>query len=293
MGIILSNDHIEVEIGDVDNYQGSRFDRAGFIRQVRLHEHNHTFCTAEHVTPNLVTGGGGLCNEFGILSPIGYDEAAVGESFTKIGVGLLVKKDQSEYSFQTAYAVDPFDIKIQALDTSVQYSVEPKACNGYAVRLVKRISIREAELTIDYCLSNEGDKAIRTEEYVHNFIGINQKPIGPDYELSFNFPLEVTGLESEYTPNVLKFAANTIRWSEKPKREFYCQIAGFDPNVVTEWDLVHLPTGIGVREISNFHVTRMAVWGAAHVVSPEVFIQVEVQPGESRQWTRRYEFYQR
>jgi hypothetical protein len=55
--------------------------------------------------------------------------------------------------------------------------------------------------------------------------------------------------------------------------------------------LVHMPTGVGVRETDYFEVSRLAVWGKNHVISPEVFIDIDLQPGAVKQWTREFDFF--
>lgn len=92
MGYRLSNGILTVDIADIGEYKGTRFDWTGFITQVTLEEGKHTFCVPESLKPDEGTGGKGLCNEFGISRAIGYDEAPIGGWFPKIGVGLLQKE---------------------------------------------------------------------------------------------------------------------------------------------------------------------------------------------------------
>lgn len=293
MGITLSNNHLQVDIANVGDYQGTRFDRTGFITQVHMKQGNHTFCIAEHRTPNLRTGGGGLCNEFGIFEAIGYEEAKIGDYFPKLGVGLLQKQDELAYEFHKAYPVIPFDVEQSLTEDSVQYVIQPNACRDYAVKLVKSIGLHDSAIQIDYSLHNVGNKPITTHEYIHNFIGLDQNLIGPDYKLKFNFPIHIDQMESEYTPSVLRISENEIHWNEVPKQEFYCQLSGYSAAGATQWDLIHEPSGLGMREISAFPVSKIALWGASHVASPEMFIHIHVEPGDTQKWSRRYEFYQK
>ncbi|HOA98159.1 MAG TPA: hypothetical protein PKK29_10340, partial [Acetivibrio saccincola] len=57
------------------------------------------------------------------------------------------------------------------------------------------------------------------------------------------------------------------------------------------WELVFEPLKAGVREYSNFNVKSLALWGTTHVISPEVFIDVNIQPGKIQKWARKYEFF--
>src|SRR5579883_1184498 len=47
----------------------------------------------------------GLAPEFGQVNPLGYDDAKVGGTFLKIGVGELEKPKEEKYSFATKYKV--------------------------------------------------------------------------------------------------------------------------------------------------------------------------------------------
>ena len=47
----------------------------------------------------------GPCEEFGIEKPLGYDDAKVGETFLKIGVGELEKPKEEKYSFAKKYKI--------------------------------------------------------------------------------------------------------------------------------------------------------------------------------------------
>jgi hypothetical protein len=289
----LSNSVIEVDIADGNMYQGTRFDRTGFITQVRLKhsEGYHTFCTFEKNDPNQQWfGGAGLCNEFGIFEGIGYDEAEVGEAFPKLGVGLLTKLDDTPYAFNRQYPARKFGMELFRGDQYLQYDVHPSECRGYAVRMHKRISLNQATISLDYTIENVGTKSIHTSEYVHNFLSIDRRPVGPEYRLAFNFPIEVAQMEEEYTPRVLDFQASEIHLKHMPEREFYCQLKGYEHTKKVRWELLHVPSQVGIWEASSFPVSRIAVWGASHVISPEVFIDIHLEPGEALAWSRQFGF---
>ena len=89
----LENERLKVEIAKPGTvYAGSRFDWTGFITQVYL-DKKHTFCAYEDVVPGLGSGGIGFCNDFGLNTPIGYDEVNVGEGYMKIGIGTVIKEE--------------------------------------------------------------------------------------------------------------------------------------------------------------------------------------------------------
>jgi hypothetical protein len=290
MGHILENDVLAVELADPEECGGVRFDRTGFITQVRLKRGGHTFCTRERPEPGAGTGGAGICGEFGLFTPVGYDSAAVGQRFPKLGVGLLTRLDGSDYDFRAAYPADLFAIRTEIGERHARYAVEPKACRGYAAKLEKRIRIDGASLIIDYALHNVGTEPIVTEEYTHNFLAVDGLGPGPAYRLAFAMPVRLDAMEPAYTPRIVDVTERELRFRREPEQDIYCAFE-VPPAAAAGWELVHEPTGVGLREICRFEAARLAVWGAPHVLSPEVFIALWVMPGERKTWRRVYEFF--
>ena len=46
-----------------------------------------------------------------------------------------------------------------------------------------------------------------------------------------------------------------------------------------QWELLHLPSGVGLCEYDDFAPMRVAVWGTDHVISAEIFVEIALQPG--------------
>ncbi|WP_151735358.1 hypothetical protein [Paenibacillus tengchongensis] len=293
MAHILSNGILTVQIEEPGTYSGTRFDWTGFISQVRLEHGQHTFCVPESLTPGAGTGGAGLCNEFGIVQAIGYDEAEAGEWFPKPGVGLLQKNYHLPYSFSGSYPLIPFKVDAELSRTSAVYTVEPLECRGYSMLLTKTLVLNGDRIEIGYTLENKGSKTIRTEEYVHNFLGIDGAPAGSDYRLTLP-GLQIEDAESAYTEELLEQAEDSLTWKRQPHRPFYCRLGSISGSSADYfWELLHVPGGCGVRESGDFAPSRMALWGERHVISPEVFVKVAAKPGQTVQWRRSFQFFGR
>jgi hypothetical protein len=291
VGFYIENDSLLVEIANPGEYKGSRFDWTGFIRQVTLKQGSHTFCMAESLIPGQGTGGIGLCNEFGNDLPIGYDETPIGGIFPKIGVGLITRPDSGRYNFMIDQPVEPFPVLIEAGADFVTFISQPVESGGYAVRLEKKITLSDEELTIDYALSNKGTKSIATTEYVHNFLSIDNHFVGPGYELRLAKSVQ---LKAELDPSkrkVLDIHGNTIGWCKPVEKVFYAVWDGFGSVTPFYWELVHREAGAGVRESGDKPAIRIALWGESHVLSPEVFVDVKIDPGETMRWSRTYTFF--
>jgi hypothetical protein len=290
--IIIESESLIVEIERPgSSYKGTRFDWTGFIKQVTLKGRGHTFCTVESHLPGKGTGGVGLCNEFGNTHPIGYDNAGSGQHFPKIGVGLLTRTSEEAYNFFAAYPVSPFIVHTDTTPDSVYFVSEPKMCRGYAIRLEKKISVRDRELSISYTMHNVGTESIVTNEYVHNFIAINDKPIGPDYILRFPNIIKPISEISESKGKALRLNNKEIHWGEPVSNTFYCQFYGFKNPTPFYWELIHNKEMVGVRERGSAPASSLALWGESHVVSPEVFVDISINPGETQQWNRIFEFF--
>jgi hypothetical protein len=299
-------------------YRRTRFDWAGFITQVTL-DGNHTFCVPEDSNPTAGTGGIGLCNEFGNEKTIGFEDARPGDSFVKPGIGLLTRPDDARYNFFHDYEIaQPFPIKVESGANQARFVVEPVDCRGYAVRETKTVSVEENCLQIASLLENTGSRAIATHEYYHNFIGIDRQPVGPDYHLRFPYPVRFEKMHESYrgflppllqkiTPSfilewqvkrmlshdILSVQGKDIRWKGTPQKAFFCRPVGFFKTDQPQWELVLESTGVGMRELDDFTPARVALWGVTHVVSAEVYTDINLKPGQSYAWTRRYEFFQK
>lgn len=84
-------------------YRGTRFDCSGIIEHVDTA--NHHFYAPLHAKHNpeghdFVSGP---VEEFAMFDLMGFAEARAGESFVRIGAGLLTKGEESEYRFDGDY----------------------------------------------------------------------------------------------------------------------------------------------------------------------------------------------
>lgn len=297
--IVLKNHRLCVEIArPTIAYSGSRFDWTGFITQITL-DQKDTFCVKEQLAPNQGSGGIGFCNEFGIDLPIGYESTLVGNSFPKIGVGMLKKSSEKPYDFFSPYEVAPiaFTDKLQsdAQGQPISYEVNSMIQEGpYHIHLKKTISLQEDRLLIDYTLNNSGEEAFETNEYCHNFIGINNRHMEDGYILQIPAATKVEKMAGEFEvlikPNS-SASLTQISWDHKPEVDYYALLDSSPEPTTAKWTLYNERDGVGVRDYSNFPVTKFALWGHAHVCSPELFIHLSLTPGQEISWKREYQFF--
>jgi hypothetical protein len=290
--IVIGNERLTVEIARPGTqYTGTRFDWTAFITQVTCD--GHTFCVPESREPGEGTGGEGLCNEFGIEQAIGYEDAEPGECFPKLGIGLLVRPDDEPYNFFRPHEIaEHFPIDVEVAEDRAIFTVAPKACRGYAARLVKTVSVQSAILEIAYRLENVGERPIVTREYCHNFVGIDGHHLGPDYRLRVPYDIELEPLpvRMQGLTEDLVIEDGVLYPKATPEHPFYCRLRGASRSDAAQWTLTHEPSRVQMSEYDDFAPVRVAVWGTTHVISAEIFVGVDVLPGVTQTWTRRYTF---
>ncbi|HOJ78133.1 MAG TPA: hypothetical protein PLZ08_09180 [Bacillota bacterium] len=285
---VIKNNYLTVEIGLPGQYYcGARFDWTGFMKQIILDD-QYSFGTFESPIDGMGSGGEGFCNEFGIREPIGYQEVNQKEQFPKLGIGLLTKEDDGFYDFMRYYPVVSYETKVEWGTDQVRFIQAPLQCNGYAVNYEKQIKLDHNQVIVSYLLHNVGSKPIITSEYCHNFISINDFDINQDYLLSLP---EGGLLRVETESDVLEMSESAITWRYSPDIEFYASVDRPWVGTGRGWDLYHSGSKTGVKETVDFEPISFAVWGSPFVVSPEIFINIELEPGETQHWTRIFEFY--
>lgn len=291
MAHILKNENLELHIDTpFENYNFSRFDWTGKIvkvkfKDIQLSSTELTDCQNENYF------GKGFYNEFGIDTALGFDEAEVGGWFHKIGVGLL-KKDDTQYLFSKNYEIKPAEFKVVAKSNKIVISCKSDAVCGYSYLLKKEIEIHDSSFTIKYYLENTGKKDIITNEYCHNFTAINKDLIGSDYILKFPFQLkpkffgETVNLEQK-----VDIGINDVKFNGSPKEPFFFSFLNGSEKVDAEWELINLKSKIGISEVGSFKTDKVNLWGWEHVISPELFFNIFIKPGESIEWSRNYNLF--
>ncbi|RAP74590.1 hypothetical protein [Paenibacillus montanisoli] len=277
--IRLSNDQIEVRLDTPgEHYKGTRFDRSAYLYAISCNE--ISFAAHEFPDRPIGTGGAGLCSEF---APLGFEETEIGDWFVKPGVGLL-KKESESYIFHKQYEClpDAFEV-VQHGPASVTLSSDGQEADGRRLRISRTFTLTGDGVVIDYTLVNLGSKTIHTEEYVHNFIAIQQQPIGSGYSFQMD-----AAVDSDRLPPFIQEADGQLRFTDAPKEPFYfrAEPAAGDDDV---FELcIHYEDIGGFLEIDWFVPSKVAVWGCPHALSVESFNSIELQPGERIEYRREF-----
>ena len=276
--------------GPLENYKGARFDWTGKI--VSLKFQDMELCGVEQPDgENEDNLGKGFYNEFGIDFALGFEEAPIGGWFHKMGIGLL-KKEDSSYHISKTYTIKPARFKVQTEANRVSMDCTSDLINGYGYVLKKELVLRDSGFTMHYRLENTGEKDIITDEYVHNFTAFNKEPIGTSCLLKFPFPLKPERFEETVNPEQKVAIGETdITFKAGPQVPFFFSNLSGDEISDAQWELIDLKRNIGIRETGRFKTDKVNVWGSQHVICPELFFKIALQPGAFKEWSRDYEVY--
>jgi hypothetical protein len=278
-------------------YRGPRFDWAG---TVALAEWNgHTFLGSWRSAPHQPRANddtAGTAGEFGMgpltgnPPPIGYEDADIGETFLKVGVGRLVKTAAEPYSFGALYRIArPASWDIRLGERSISFVQDEGLVRGQAFRYSKTIEVEPSMpgFAVHHVLENTGELAILQTHYCHNFIRIDERPVGREYAIELAF----AAFFGQEAGGVLEAKGRTItlRRDPGPEEGFFALLEGFGGTTEHAHVTVRA-AGTGVRISVSEPICRFQVFGTGRTICPEPFVRIDLAPGKAMRWSIRYEF---
>jgi len=296
----LGNDRLTLSVaipGAAGTYRGTRFSWGGIIDSARF-QGRHIFGPwrpgilpldeHDNVTGTAGEFGMGIA---GMPQPLGFEEAATGDCFVKIGVGVLRRPDEQPYKFSGIYELveaPPWQVAHGAdwIETRQTLSHAP-----YGYEYVSRVALvpGEAAFVTRHTLSNTGAAEIHQSHYSHNFIVFDQHPIDPDYELLF--PFAPTSALAPDSPAFLESHSLMFRAPIPVAKAVFSPLTGFDGTAEGNQVTVRCRSaGMEVRITGDRPVCRFHVFAASGAVCPEPFVALRLAPGRSETWEHRYEF---
>jgi hypothetical protein len=292
MAHVLRNKQLEIQVDlPLENYSFSRFDWTGKIVSVT---YKNTFVSGHEIlnSEDDTQCGKGFYNEFGIDGALGFAETKAGDWFHKIGIGLL-KKDSQKYLPGRKYAIQPAAFTVSAQMNEIIITCTSSSYNGYAYVLKKEIRLIESGFIIKYYLKNTGKKTIITDEYNHNFMAINKAFMGSDYRLKFPFLLKPEQFEETVNnEGKVDIGKKEITFNGTPNEPFFFSNLSGNENTEAAWELINTKNNISISETGSFKTTKVNVWGWKHVISPELFFAIIVDPDKEIEWSRTYQVFE-
>lgn len=285
---VLRNDNIVVEIMDPNHderyYRGARFSPVAAVLRATAGGHEYLNNPIEH---DAMTEHAGLPCEFDLSTPPpGHAEAADGEGFVKIGVGVLKKKG-AQYAFWNAYEIiEPARMTVKWGKDSASFRQVCSGVNGYAYELTADVALDGPGVTVKWTLKNTGEKKLVSNNYVHNFFRFDDRNVGPEYVLSFPYDYTPTGLGEEQSVKgrEIHFEKEIPKWinAEVPYPAKH--------DGANSFELRHTGDGLWIKGATSIPGTRTALHATRTHVCPEQFVHLEIEAGESKGWTRSYSF---
>ena len=290
--------HAELMLPDSQNgsYRGTRFDWSGIISSLQFGGHEYFGRWYEHHDPKIHDAITGPVEEFRTNDKgLGYDDAKVGGTFVRIGIGTVRKPEEPAYrAYDTYEIVDAGKWTIHKHKDRIEFIHRLRSEQGYAyiyrktVRLVKG----KPELLIEHSLKNTGHKAFETTQYNHNFFVIDHEVVGPDVVAKFVFtPVPTRGFanRAEVQGQEIVFPHALVG-----KNGVFSELTGSSRDVKNkdyDFRVENLKSGAGVHITSGQALEKVNFWAISTVAAVEPYILLRIEPGQESRWTIRYDFY--
>jgi hypothetical protein len=225
---------------------------------------------------------------------LGWDEAKIGGTFIKIGIGVLRKDDSSYDHYKLYKIVDPGKWTVRKRADSIAFIQEltdPSSGYGYIYRKTVRLTKGKPEMVLEHGLKNTGRRTIQSTVYNHNFLVLDKLPPGPDFTISVPFRIQTPRPPNK---DLAEIRGNRIVYlKELENRELVATpVRGFGESLKDhEIRIENARLGVGMRITGNRPLSDASLWSIRTVLSIEPFVSMTIDPGAEFTWLTSYEFY--
>ena len=279
-------------------YRGTRFDQSGVIGSLILGKQDFYGPWFDRVssevadfayTPEGIVGGpdsaiSGPVDEF---APIGFDQAKPGETFIKIGVGLLKKPDAAPYDHYHLYEIADAGVR-SVLNGKDSVTFTQDVTGAYRYVKTLRLVPGKPELVIAHELTNKSGTAFVTTAYDHNFLKLS--PGNENVVVRFPFTPKP---DKKPDAGMAKIDGKRILYvrSLKDKDVVSFLIKGYGKNARDyDFHVDNTKTGAGVRVVGDQPLVKLNLWSIRTVMAVEPYVGLEVPPGATRRWSYTYTY---
>lgn len=308
----ISNGRISVDLYLPDAtrgyYRGTRFDWSGMIASLRhggQEFYGPWYARVDPAVRDFTDDAGGIAvgvnssamgpaEEFSTDGKaLGFDEAASGGTFLKIGVGVLRRPDDRPYSQFRAYElVDPgtWDTRLEPDSATFTQTVsDPATGYGYVYTKTLRLLPGEPAMRIEHVLRNTGRRPIRTSVYSHNFL-VTGLPTGPDLAIDAPFAIRNDPPSSAALARIEGSRIGFARPLGAGDRVFM-PVEGFGPTPADyDFRVWNMRTGAGFAVRGDRPLEKVVLWSIRTTVSLEPFVALGVDPGQETRWSYSYSY---
>jgi len=289
--------HAKLYLPDAANgyYRATRFDWSGVIASLEFQGHSFFGVWFPRYDPKLNDSITGPVEEYRTGdSALGYADAKTGETFVRIGVGLLKKPEEPRFQqYKTYEIVDNGKWTVKTAADSVEFTQEladPVSGYAYLYRKTVRLAKDAPHMTIEHSLKNTGRKTIETNVYNHEFFMLDGQPSGPDF--SVRFPFEVKAVADLH--GLAEVRGQELHYLQEltPRGTVHTELTGFGPGARDfDFRVENRKTGAGVHVTGDHPLSKIDFWSIRTTLCPEAYIEMKIEPGQESDWRLAYDFY--
>jgi hypothetical protein len=289
-------------------YRGTRFDWSGMVTNLCYRGQRFYGPWFDRISPSVrdfsydgdavvvstMSSAMGPADEFDPTDgPPGFDAAKPGDSFVKIGVGVLRRPDTTAYDHYYAYdIVDHGRWSVRKTGTGSLVLIQELADrrSGYAYRYTKRVELIPGapRMIISHTLVNRGSMAIHSTVYDHNFLTLDGHPT--EAGLAVQVPFSIRSDAAAADAAIVGGQATLAR-TPGAHESIHFAINGFGSGIADDRVTVTSADRRAAVTVSGDHpLDKLSLWSIRSVVAVEPFIRIDVPAGHSLQWRYLYEY---
>lgn len=290
----LSNGLIDVQLCLPDSesgfYRGTRFEWSGVIRSLRYRGHECYGQWKEFHDPQFHDCITGPAGEFQAESTPDEDFTRVkeGDSFLRLGVGLLMKRGSGEFvRFSTYPVVDAsgWTTTESPLRLSFQHAASSPTGMGYRFQKVASVEENAPRLSLLHRIENTGRIPIETRHYYHNFLCMDGIPPGPS--LMLDLPVAPFVQLSPQSPLCIHGTTVSLLRKLEPQERVLVKL--LDTRGPYALRIRQRATDFHLSISSDQELSSLLLWVNDRVFCPEPYIDIRVKPGEDFTWSVWYD----
>lgn len=282
--IVLEKDGLQMLLQEPGEglYLGTRFDRSGVFAALEREGVNYTERWNPSRDPFLHDNVCGPVDEF---SAIGFEAAAPGEPFLKIGVGLLRRPDASPYDrFRLYEMADPgrWEVFSDGTTATFRHTLE-----GWC-RYTKEIAVLSRN---HFCIRHllDAGRPLSGDTYNHHFFTLGKLSTGPGRLVGTDFAA-AGEWRAPYESVVLERGGFRFRRSLEPGETVY--MGGIHAlsrlDTPYRFSLQEMENGCGVHISGNLPVDRAVFWANHRIACIEPYVLFSLREGERFAYTLDY-----
>jgi hypothetical protein len=310
----LNNGQLKVKMylpdAEKGYYRATRFDWSGAIYSVEYKGHNYYSKWFQSVDPTVVdysfngeevisapaTSMMGPVDEFSTdNTALGWATAAQGDTFIKIGVGVLLKWENVAYHHSKDYPiVDAGKRTVKQSKDSVEFTqevIDPKSHYGYIYRKVVRLIAGKPQMVLEHSLKNTGPKSIQTTVYNHNFLELDQQ--SPVAGVTITVPFQIQSARPP-AKDVAEIRGNQIVYLRALQNEdrLTSPLKGFGADA-KDFDIriENSRAGAGLRVTGDHPLSSLSLWSIRSTMAVQPFHSMTIEPGQESQWNVTFEYF--